>query len=165
MKLSRSIIFIGILLSGCCNKDFIIPQPEIDYDFYAGAKDVTSIMNSCSEEAEYTTVGATPDRVSGECWPNAPTNNRWFKFQAPATGIVYFYVHFFDTEGTIKSAVITLWDTDGTTELDCDTSFNGVFSAYVSTGDLTPGQYYYVSIDAQSVADVGSFMICWADRD
>lgn len=167
MKLSTAIITIGIILGSCCNKDFVIPQPEpgLDYDFYAGATDVTSIMNDCSNEAEYTTVGATADRSNGECSPTAAISNRWFKFKAPQTGIVYFYVHFSGTEGTMQSAYITLWETDGTTELDCDGSFTGVSSAYVSASGLVKDQYYYVSIDVQAVGDVGSFMICWSDAD
>ena len=163
MNLSKSIIVLGIILGGCCNKDFIIPQEVIDYDFYEAAIDLTSIMNSCSEQAVYSTIGATSDRSSGDCLDN-PIANRWFKFVGTATGDFYFYVYFSGPDGTMKSAVVTLWEADGSTEVDCDASFLGVTSAYVSE-NVTTGEYYYVSVDVQDIDDLGTFTVCISDTD
>ncbi|WP_185152440.1 hypothetical protein, partial [Fulvivirga aurantia] len=43
-----------------------------DYDFYEGAIDVTSTINSCSADAAYTTIGATGDQTAGSCWNTSP---------------------------------------------------------------------------------------------
>ncbi|MCX6254992.1 MAG: hypothetical protein NTV31_11025 [Bacteroidia bacterium] len=59
---------------------------SINYDLKAGAITIPSISNWCSADAEYTTIGATADEAKGTCWSNGPNYNRWFKFQASATG-------------------------------------------------------------------------------
>ncbi|WP_181897179.1 hypothetical protein, partial [Winogradskyella pacifica] len=64
----------------------IFSQTPVNDDF-TNAIDVTTIINSCSADAAYTIIGATPDKNAGSNWNNnGPKNNVWFKFTAPATG-------------------------------------------------------------------------------
>ena len=56
-----------------------------DYDYYEGAIELTDINNYCSANAQFTTIGATPDMNAASCWNTNPNYNRWFKFQASAT--------------------------------------------------------------------------------
>ncbi|WP_458627468.1 LamG-like jellyroll fold domain-containing protein [Winogradskyella sp. PC D3.3] len=139
-------------------------QDAVDYDFYEGAIDVTSIINSCSDDAIYTTVGATPDKNEGSNWNNnGPKYNRWFKFTAPATGQINITVDRGDSKGTQKSTQLALWQADGITEVqsksyafrDEDVTIGGV--------NLTPGNTYYISVDTQSSGYAGTFTLCLQD--
>lgn len=52
-------------------------------DDFADAIDVTGILNTCSSDAAYTTLNATSDLNSGNCWNNTgPKFNVWFSFTA-----------------------------------------------------------------------------------
>jgi hypothetical protein len=131
-----------------------------DYDFYECAIDVSSIINSCSADAAYTTVGATPDRNAGTVWNNSgPRYNRWFSFVA-TTPNIYIRVDIGGTKGTQRRSQLALWEADGTTEI--------ASSRYVSNNDditiiesgLTPGATYYISVDTFNASYAGSFTLC-----
>ncbi|WP_185152472.1 hypothetical protein, partial [Fulvivirga aurantia] len=47
-------------------------EDQVDYDLYEGAVDVTSLINTCSADAAYSTVGASGDRNAGSCWNTSP---------------------------------------------------------------------------------------------
>jgi|GEM_PF-3089763 len=140
-------------------------QDQVDYDFYEGATDVTSYINSCSSNAAYTTVGATADKVAGSNWNNSgPNYNRWFKFTAPASGRINIIVDIGGTKGTQTSSQIALWQADGTTEV---TSKSYAFTAQdVTIGalGLTPGSTYYISVDTYGSSTVGTFTLCLQDQ-
>ena len=130
------------------------------YDFYEGAIELTDLNNWCSSDAVYTTVGATPDQVAGSCWNNTgPRFNRWFMFTAISTNVT-ITVDIGGTKGTQRRTQLALWQSDGTTEVDC--------KRYVATDDdvsifntgLTIGNVYYVSIDAFDLNYDGSFTLC-----
>ena len=76
-------------------------EDSLDYDWYEGAIDVTSLINGCSADAEYTTIGASPDRNAGSLWNNSgPQLNRWFYFTAPASGEINITVDRGGSKGT-----------------------------------------------------------------
>ena len=157
-----------LLLGSCCDEDFRMPEEEgPDYDFYEGALDLTAKMNTCSADAAYTTVGATPDLTSGECWINytAPVANRWFKMKGPATGQLWITVEVGTTKGTQVRTQVAIWDTDGTTELDCDRAFDDGDFIYIGISGLTVDKYYYVSVDVADADAKGTFTLCVSDSD
>ena len=160
-NLSIFLLVTGLTLGGCCHDDFITPAG--DYDFFDGALDVTDLYLSsdCSADEAYTTVGATADGETNEC--GYPSNNRWFKFTASATGYLYMSVQVGGIYGTQTETVVSLWDSDGN-DLDCDTYYYPDDSVYLSYGDLTPGEVYYLSVDCTSDT-VGTFTLCLSDTD
>jgi hypothetical protein len=162
-KISPLLVVLGLILGACCDEDFIIPGG--DYDFQIGAIDVTGLLedSECSFDAEYTTEGATPDGENPSC--EDPDNNRWFKFTATVEGAVFISVHVGGSYGTQTETRITLWDTDGTTDLDCATYISSPSeSVYVNYSPLTPGETYFISVDSTSDT-FGTFTLCLSDVD
>ncbi|WP_445956391.1 hypothetical protein, partial [Yeosuana sp.] len=87
-------------------------------DDFVNTIDVTGIINSCSPDATYTTIGATADKNAGSNWNNAgPKYNVWFKFTAPATGQMNITVDTYGSKGTQRRTQLALWQADGTTEV------------------------------------------------
>jgi hypothetical protein len=168
--MKRILVFViatGLILEGCCDKDFIIPTA--DYDFRDGAIDVTSIISSsCSgnQTPDYTTVGATPDGSAGSCWSNGgPLHNVWFKFKAPVSENGTILVFVGGSFGTQRRTLLALWDTDGTTQRDCSTFGNDDDIVSIYDGNWTAGEYYYFSVDVQDSQSVGTFSLCLTDTD
>ncbi|MEZ5198091.1 MAG: hypothetical protein R2764_17385 [Bacteroidales bacterium] len=81
----------------------------IDYDFYEGAITVPHTSDWCSLDAEYTTIGATPDLNAASCWNTNPNYNRWFKFQA-TTPEVTVTVKRGGALGTIRRINAAIWE-------------------------------------------------------
>ncbi len=134
-----------------------------DYDFYEGAYDVTSYINSCSAPSEYTTIGATPDRSPASCWNTNPNYNRWFKFQAPATGHIRVIVRRGGANGDITNVNAAIWEADGITEVSCNRYVNSSDEVVVQSNNVTPGQWYYISVDNEGAFSRGAFTLCLYD--
>ncbi|WP_155210494.1 hypothetical protein, partial [Fulvivirga aurantia] len=135
-------------------------------DNFASAIDVTSIINSCSADAAYTTISATGDLNAGSCWNNSgPRQNVWFRFIAPASGEINITVDIGGTKGTQRRSQLALWQSDGTTEVACDryTSANDDVVTLGSIG-LTPGNTYYISVDTYNGSYDGTFTLCLNDN-
>ncbi len=139
-------------------------QDDVDYDFYEGAKDITSLINNCSPSSAYTTVGATADRNAASCWNTSPDYNRWFKFQAPSTGQIRITVQRGSSGGTIKYINAAIWEADGTTEISCNRYINSNDNVIVQATGLTPGNWYYLSVDNRYGSGRGSFKLCVDDH-
>ncbi|MCB0803332.1 MAG: T9SS type A sorting domain-containing protein, partial [Flavobacteriales bacterium] len=135
-----------------------------DYDLFEGAEDVTAYIGGCSPDAAYTTVGAGGDLNKGTCWNNSgPRYNRWFKFTAPASGMINITVDIGGSKGTQQRTQLALWESDGTTQVDCDIyNFNSE-DVNLNTTGLTPGSTYYISVDTYNSGYYGSFTLCLAD--
>ena len=136
----------------------------VDYNFKQGATDVSSLINTCSANAAYTSIGASGDQSAGTCAPNGPNYNRWFKFVATATTYIDFQVKTGGAFGTMQFDWATLWDAGGT-QLVC-TPYNsqqyGTMEA--SYFGLTPGATYYISVDNYAGAGYrGTFSLCLSD--
>ncbi len=139
---------------------------DVSYDFYEGAIDVTSIMNSCSADAEYTTVGGTGDKNAGSCWDNSgPRFNRWFSFVAATTNIK-ITIDRGGAKGTQRRTQIALWLNDGITQVNCKRyAYTDEDVELEVVGGLTIGQTYYISVDSYNTGYYGSFTLCLADND
>lgn len=131
------------------------------YDFYEGAIDVTSTIGGCSNDAEYTTVGGTPDLNAGGCWNNSgPLYNRWFKFTAPSNGIANITVDIGNGKGTQRRSQLALWESNGTSPVGCTRYSASDDDVALSETGLTAGDTYYVSVDALNANNDGSFTLC-----
>ncbi|MBS1507126.1 MAG: T9SS type A sorting domain-containing protein [Bacteroidetes bacterium] len=141
---------------------FKLTLSDVDaYDFYQGAKDVTSLINSCSSNAAYTTAFASADQTKGSCWANGPNNNVWFKFTATATTAITVQVKDGGAFGTILNPFVAIW-TSGLVQVGCQNYVGGGGSIQTSVIGLTPGSVYYISVDNYS-GYKGSFTLCLSD--
>lgn len=160
-KISILLIPVGMMLGSCCNDDFIIPS---NYDSRDGAIDITSIMNSCSANAIYSTEGATPDgtvETSSSC-QQEPGMNVWFKFTA-ATGTIWVDILIGDDYGTQQMSVLKLWDSNGN-YVDCAAGYPG-YSINLSNYPVNSGEQYFLSVDSSTSEMAGTFTLCIADTD
>jgi hypothetical protein len=136
-------------------------EQDPDYDSFAGALDVTSLIGTCSADTAYSTLGASPDGSAGSCWNNAgPKVNRWFKFTAPSSGHIYVKVGVGGTEGSQRYTQLALWDTTGAVELACDYYTSNTDDVDLSYSGLVAGKVYYISVDAYSDAYDSTFTLC-----
>ena len=140
-------------------------EDSVDYDWYEGAIDVTSLINSCSADATYTTIGASPDRNAGSNWNNSgPRLNRWFMFTANA-GEVDVTVDIGGAQGTQQRTQVAIWESDGTTEIASARYTSNGSDVTVTGSGLTVGNTYYISVDAFSTSYDGSFTLCLDSDD
>ena len=135
----------------------------VDYDYYEGAKIITDISNWCSNNAEYTTVGATPDKNAGSCWNTNPNYNRWFTFQATNTEKVTITVLRGGVYGTIQRINAALWESDGITQVACNRYVNNGDNVTIQVSGLTEDNWYYLSVDNNYAGYRGSFSLCFDD--
>ncbi|MBI2271585.1 MAG: hypothetical protein HYU69_14670, partial [Bacteroidetes bacterium] len=136
----------------------------VDYDYYEGAVDVSSIINNCSAVNAYTTVQATFDKNKGACWNTLGGSNRWFKFVATSTQIK-LEVKTTGVAGSIQYPYVALWAADGTTQLACQTYSSQYSNLSLNKPGLTVGATYYISVDnnTSSAAFRGTFQLCLSD--
>ncbi|MDN3665467.1 LamG-like jellyroll fold domain-containing protein [Algibacter miyuki] len=139
-------------------------EDKVDYDYYEGAIDVTSLINSCSADAIYTTAGASPDRNSGMAWNNSgPQYNRWFKFTAPPiSGQFNILVDIGSEKGTQRGTQVALWKDGGTVEVNSTRYTSNTYAdVTLTTAGLIPGDTYYISVDTYSSSSyTGTFSLC-----
>ncbi len=137
---------------------------SINYDLKAGAVEIPAISNWCSPAAAYSTIGATPDELKGSCWNNGPNYNRWFKFQATATGICSIQLKTGGIDGTIQSPFMALWDASNT-ELGCARYTSQFSNLEIVASGLIPGDWYYISVDNYvGTGNRGTFSLCIDDK-
>lgn len=154
------LIAVGLVLSGCCKEDFITPSGN---DFRSGAADVTDLLGACSDDEAYTTAGATADGEGNNC--GDPDNNVWFKITATDTEELWIYIHVGSTYGTQRHTILTLWDTNGITPLECQSAYGPEDYVYISYSPVTSGEQYYFSVDTGTSDGAGTFTICLDDTD
>ena len=132
----------------------------VDYDYYEGAEDVNSLINSCSADEAYTTSGATGDLNAGSNSSLGTTvANRWFKFTATETSIDVI-VKTSASYGTQRRSQVAIWESNGTTEVASGfTEGDNTDVSVLGTG-LIVGNEYYISVDARDVSRVGTFTLC-----
>lgn len=152
----------GLLLS-CSDEPFILP---FEYDFYEGARDVTSLINvPCTGDPNFNT-GASADRNAGSCSElPKPLYNSWFKFKAPVTQTIVIDLIDQDITFGITKPIITLWEADGLTERQCIKYVNPNENISLADDTLTAGKWYYISIDAQCSTCYGRFLLCLRDSN
>ena len=145
-----------------CGTFTLCTDDILSYDFREGAIEITDTDNWCSENAEYTTVGATPDESVGSCWQNGPNYNRWFKFQANSTDIS-IQVRIAGLEGDINRALVSLWDST-LNEIECQQWIDDDTDTEISSQGLTIGEWYFISVDNATGGRRGSFTLCVTDQ-
>ncbi len=141
----------------------IAMDTTVDYDWYEGAIEIPSIVEWCSADAEYSTIGATSDRNAASCWNTSPNYNRWFKFQATATGKATITVLRGGSFGTIRRINVALWESDGVTEVACNRYTGNDDNVTIQVTGLTEGNWYYISVDNNYQYYRGSFTLCVDD--
>jgi hypothetical protein len=136
-----------------------------DNSFYAF--DITSLINSCSDDAEFSTVDATPDGLPGSNWHGGgPTHNRWYKFTAPATGEIKVSVDAGGAKGTQTRHQVAIWESNRITEVN-SMSYATAYEnddLSVSAVGLSNGATYYISVDTESDTYSGTFTMCLEDQ-
>ena len=132
---------------------------QADYDFYEGAVELTELDDWCSADAEYSTVGASSDRLAGSCWNTSPNYNRWFKFTA-TTNTINVTVKRGGTLGTIRRINLALWDGDGVSEVACNRYVSDNDNVSAGSTVLVPGNEYYISVDNNYSGYRGTFTLC-----
>lgn len=138
----------------------------VSYDFFEGAIDVTGIINSCSSDQAYSTIGGSSDRNAASCWDNSgPQFNRWFSFVATSTSSMSITVDRGGTKGSQQRTQIGLWEADGVTQVACKKyQFNGEDVVLEALGLLTSGSTYYISVDTYNSSYDGTFTLCLDDQ-
>ncbi len=134
----------------------------VDYDFPAGAKDVSSLIDAaCTSGGVYTTQFATPDHSAGTCWSNGPNNNRWFKFTATATGFINVQVNVNGAGETLRNPFVAIFDAS-LNQVACQNYQGSAVNLSLSYLGLTPGNTYYIAVDNYA-GYAGSFDLCLSD--
>jgi hypothetical protein len=110
--------------------------------------------NYSSTLAQYTTDLATADGNNTTCGTN-PNNNIWFKFIATNNNQSLFILSG-GIYGTLLNPVLSLWNSDGSILLGCNTNAT---SAYLINNNLTIGTTYLISIDNLNSGQTGSFTL------
>ena len=157
-KLTKLFIFFVF----CCFQ-FAVSQAPANDD-YSNAIDITSLINGCSADAQFSTLGATPDFNAGSCWVNGPNANVWFRFVATATGTIQVNLDREDSKGDLTSAYMALWQADGLTELACSTFVGFDDDISILETGLTPGATYYISVDRRNSSANEEFTLCLTDQ-
>ncbi|MBI2271586.1 MAG: hypothetical protein HYU69_14675 [Bacteroidetes bacterium] len=136
----------------------------VDYDFFEGAIDVSSLIDTCSAANAYTTVQATSDRTPGSCWNTIGGSNRWFKFVASSDQI-RIEVKTAGSAGSIQYPYVALWAADGSTQLACQKYTTQYSNINFSKTGLTIGNTYYISVDNHngSATYRGTFQLCLSE--
>jgi hypothetical protein len=139
-------------------------QDAATYDYFEGAIDASSLINSCSANGAYTTEQATNDKNPGSCWNTTGGSNRWFKFVATSSQI-NLQLFTGGSEGTLQYPYMALWQSNGTTQIGCVNYTSQYSDLELSGTGLTPGNTYYVSVDNNngSVGFRGTFKLCLQD--
>ncbi len=133
---------------------------EVDYDFYEGAIELTNLDNYVSANAEYTTLGATPDRNAGSNWNTGgnPVANRWFKFTAISENVT-IKIDINGSKGNQSRTQLALWEADGLTEVNSIRYVGNNDDVFLSQGGLTIGNVYYISVDVVNLSYDGTFTL------
>jgi hypothetical protein len=132
----------------------------LDYDFISAAINIDAIKGASSTDAEYTTIGASPDGLKASCWNGSgPFATRWFEFTAADNGVAVLTVDIGGIKGDQIRTLAAIWENDGTTELACSRYDANGDDVEVSSVALTPGNTYLLSVDVQALSRRGSFSL------
>ncbi|MBU1717853.1 MAG: T9SS type A sorting domain-containing protein, partial [Bacteroidetes bacterium] len=132
----------------------------VDYDYFEGAVEITDINAWCSDDAAYTTIGGSADKTKGSCWNTGANGNynRWFKFVAQSSDVT-ITVDIGGAKGTQRRSQLALWESDGSTQLDCQRYAADADDVSLSYSGLVTDNTYYISIDAYA-GYYGTFTLC-----
>ncbi|NNE27978.1 MAG: hypothetical protein HKN09_14125 [Saprospiraceae bacterium] len=148
--------FTAIFLLLAC---VLAAQPS--NDDCLGAINIPNVDNYCSDDMEFTNVGATSDPAFPDnCFLNY-ANGVWFSFTPtePAVLIQLFSANPFGSLGVPKMALFT-GSCNNLIYVECSPGLNAQNDELTVTG-LTIGQVYYLFIESQF--NEGTFKLCIND--
>jgi hypothetical protein len=128
---------------------------HIGYDMKGGAEVIQHASGWCTDNAYYSTVGATPDETNTSAC-GAFHNNVWFKFQATGPTITLKLSTGGDA-GTLANPAIYLLDKTGAVLACNKTTANA--TAQITYSSLTKGEWYYFIADSYN-GNMGTFTLC-----
>ena len=128
---------------------------EANYDYKAGAIEIPH-AEWCSPDAAYRNEFATADGNMGSCWLGTENKNVWFKFLATSPNLT-LSVKTWNVYGTMRSAQYAIWDNVGN-EINCQGPKVSYGTSTLSTDNLIPGNWYYISVDDNQTS--GTFSLC-----
>ena len=146
---------------GCSNTDSASTE-ILDYDYRSGARELTTIDDWTSQDAEFSTEFATIDENTSSCNASGQQANVWFKFQA-TTNAATVTVETGAAKGSMQRQVVNIWNEKGDL-VKCkgpNGGYNWQGTIISSIDTLTPGNWYYLSVehDANSSGNPGSFTL------
>ncbi len=128
------------------------------YDFKTGALSVNNLLNSCSNDAEFTTIGATSEGTPAPSCGSGPNNDVWFSFTGTSSGFINIQLFTGGSEGTLGEPALTLWNSSFA-ELKC--TCTGAADIEINYSSISNGSTYYISVDNRySYSTDGSFKLC-----
>ncbi|MCC6834498.1 MAG: hypothetical protein IT213_05890, partial [Cytophagales bacterium] len=155
--MKKSVLVIFFLLT------VLSLQAQPPNNDFASATDISALINSCSANAAYTTINATPDQAAGSCWGNGPNYNVWFRFTATASQYMKVQVKVGGAEGSMQYAMVALWNSS-LSQLACQNYQSSASDIETDYYGLTAGQTYYISVDNYAGASYrGTFTLCLSD--
>ena len=139
-------------------------QDVATYDFYEGATDISSLINSCSSNAAYTTEMKSYSTLKIRfLLEYNGGSNRWFKFVTTTANITAQLFHG-GTEGTLQYPYMALWQSNGTTQISCVNYTSQYSDLEISaTGLIQKYVYISVIIHNGSTGYRGTFKLCLQD--
>ncbi len=132
---------------------------RLNYDYRSAAIVLDNMDDWTSAAEAYSNYFASADGQTASCWNDydgSGNKNVWFKFKAQTPEVT---VTVRTTNGNyhMRAPQLALWKADNTL-LSCSTTPDWYYgSPALSYASLTPGAWYYVSVDA--ARDNGSFTL------
>lgn len=154
-QMARNILFLVSIFVSCINLHAQILNDECRF-----ATPIPSVENYCSQEGEFTNVGATPDTPPPftNCLNPNYSNGVWFSFvpRKPSV-LIKLYESGSVPQNTIRDANILIYSDCGN-YLDCSKGNTGNTVEFVQT-NLIIGKVYYILITSRSGGE-GRFRLC-----
>ncbi|MEZ4908461.1 MAG: gliding motility-associated C-terminal domain-containing protein [Saprospiraceae bacterium] len=155
--LKKYIVFIVILLL-----PFNVIKSQINGDECENAIELSDVEDWCSENGEFSNIGATPSGYgTPDCWDTID-NDIWFRFTAVATAVT-INISGTGPDGTISKPLAQLYTDNacyGTiygTKCEKDNTNTGDLE--LNSGALIIGQSYLLRVDAEN-GITGTFKLC-----
>jgi hypothetical protein len=156
---SRYIILLGIVASWLSTVQPVMAQ--VANDACTSAIPIPTTDNYCSQDAEFTNVGATPDpeALNNGCISLQFANGVWFSFR-PKEPAVLIRVFGLGHGGSLRNPKILVYESCGN-YLRCSPG-KSVGTDELVIDNLNIGQTYYIMIES-TLGGEGSFSLCIDD--
>lgn len=145
-------------------------QAQIANDECNGAIFLGPVEGYCSNNAEFTTVGATTSpQAKPFCQPDSIQRDVWFSFRATATNVSVRVIGSLlrDGGGSLRNPQIGLYSGTSCAEATDIACVSDAFSANVVgvlADNLLPGEIYFIRVGARD-GQTGSFKLCLEQFD
>ncbi|MEL6862861.1 MAG: gliding motility-associated C-terminal domain-containing protein [Bacteroidota bacterium] len=162
---NKDLLYIGAMIFGLLAfAPSLWAQPANDE--CEGAVEIANPANYCSENAEFTLVGATESGYDpASCWTD-DSNDVWFRFVAIAKSVTVTVngASGFGAGGSLRFPDVALYAGTcglGNTinQLECATDIAGDDFIELRQDGLLPGATYWIRVDGR-FANIGTFQLC-----